>query len=102
VHNTICAALNLNWVYDGVTTGKIYARAYKMFHKRSGNKASRYKLKIPLSSMGPTGYPFEHLIGELFRRQGFEFDGVQIFPRSGKQVKRTCPLIRAFACKRYC
>lgn len=24
--------------------------------------------------MGPAGYPFEHLIGELFRRQGFEVE----------------------------
>ena len=30
-----------DWVYDGVTTRKIYARAYKMFRKRSGNKELR-------------------------------------------------------------
>lgn len=62
------------WVHDGVTTRKIYARAYKMFRKRSGNKATRYKLKKALFSMGPTGHPFEHLIGELFKRQGYEVE----------------------------
>lgn len=63
-----------DWVYDGVTTGEIYARAYKLFRKRCGNKASRYKLKKALLSMGPTGYPFEHFIGELFKRQGYEVE----------------------------
>lgn len=63
-----------NWVYDGVTTEIIYARAYKLFRKQRGNEASRYKLKKALFDMGPSGYPFEHLIGELFRRQGFEVE----------------------------
>lgn len=63
-----------NWVVDGVTTDNIYARAYKLFRKLRGNKATRYKLKKALLNMGPTGYPFEHLIGELFRRQGYEVE----------------------------
>jgi hypothetical protein len=67
-----------NWVYDGVTTGKIYARAYKMFRRQSGNKASRYKLKKALFSMGPTGYPFEHLIGQIFKRQGYKVEVGQV------------------------
>ena len=62
------------WAVDGVTTGKIYARAYKLFRNLRGNKASRYQLKKALLNMGPTGYPFEHLIGELFRRQGYEVE----------------------------
>ena len=28
--------------------------------------------------MGPTGYPFEHLIGELFKRQGYEIEVGQV------------------------
>ena len=67
-----------NWVYNGVSTGKIYTRAFKMFRKQSGHKASRYKLKRALFSMGPTGYPFEHLIGELFKRQGYEIEVGQV------------------------
>lgn len=63
-----------NWVYNGVTTGKIYARAYKMFRRRKRSGAVRYKLKKALYSMGPTGYPFEHFIGELFKRQGFKVE----------------------------
>lgn len=63
-----------DWVYDGVTTRKIYARAYTMFRKRSGNKATLYKLKMAMLKMGPSGYPFEYFIGELFRRQGYEVE----------------------------
>jgi hypothetical protein len=66
------------WVHDGVTTGQLYARAYKLFRKLRGNKATRYKLKKALLNMGPTGYPFEHLIGELFRRQGYEVEVGQV------------------------
>jgi hypothetical protein len=61
-----------NWVYDGVSTGTIYARAYKMFRRKKGSGALPYKLKKALYRMGPTGYPFEYYIGELFKRQGYQ------------------------------
>ena len=67
-----------NWVYNGVTTGKIYARAYKMFRRKKGSGALRFKLKKALYNMGPTGYPFEHFIGELFKRQGYEVEVGQV------------------------
>jgi len=69
--NEIAADIE-SWVYDGVTTGKIYTRAYKMFRRKKGSGALRYKLKKALYLMGPTGYPFEYFIGELFKRQGYE------------------------------
>jgi hypothetical protein len=74
--NEIAADIE-KWVSNGVTTGKIYARAYKMFRRKKGSGALPYKLKKALYSMGPTGYPFEHFIGELFKRQGYE---VQVGP----------------------
>jgi hypothetical protein len=68
-------AVNIeNWVYDGVTTGEIYSRAYMIFRDLLGEKATRYKLKKALFDMGPTGYPFEHFIGELFKKQGYEVE----------------------------
>lgn len=73
-----------NWVYDGATTVEIYARAYKMFRQYGGYDATLYRLKKALFAMGPAGYPFEHFIGELFKRQGYEVqvgivvDGVAI------------------------
>lgn len=67
-----------SWVYDGATTAKIYARAYKMFRQISASGALLYKLKMALNSMGPSGYPFEHFIGELFKVQGYEVKVGQI------------------------
>lgn len=61
-----------SWVYDGVSTAKIYARAYKAYRQRSLSGALLYKLKMALNSMGPSGHPFEHFIGELFRAQGYD------------------------------
>ncbi len=68
----LVAADIANWVYDGATTMEIYARAYKMFRQYGGYDATLYRLKKALFSMGPAGYPFEHFIGELFKRQGYE------------------------------
>lgn len=67
-----------NWVFDGVTTHKIYARAFRLFKQISTSGALLYKLKKAIFDMGPSGYPFEHLVGELFRRQGYEVQVGQI------------------------
>lgn len=68
----LVAADIANWVSDGATTMEIYGRAYKMFRQYGGYDATLYRLKKALFAMGPTGYPFEHFIGELFKRQGYE------------------------------
>lgn len=63
-----------NWVYDGVSTSKIYARAYRLFRQKSKAGALLYKLKQAINEMGPTGFPFEHFIGELFKIQGYSVE----------------------------
>lgn len=77
VINEIAADIE-EWVYEGVTTKKIYARAYKLFRRKRDTGALRYKLKKALFNLGPTGYPFEHFIGELFKKQGYETEVGQI------------------------
>ncbi len=61
-----------NWLTDGITTKRIYARAYQLLRKRNKGHATRYNLKQALIQLGNTGYPFESLIGEIFRRQGYK------------------------------
>ncbi|MDZ4182317.1 MAG: restriction endonuclease, partial [Candidatus Cloacimonadaceae bacterium] len=61
-----------NWVYDGVSTRKIYSRAYKMLRQQNGSGALLYKLKMAINSLGPSGFPFEQFIGELFKVHGYE------------------------------
>jgi len=64
----------LSWIFDGVTTAKIYARAFRIYKQISSSGALLYKLKKAILEMGPSGYPFEHLVGELFRRKGYEVE----------------------------
>jgi len=61
-----------DWIYPGVSTGKIYSRAFKILKQVNTSGALLYRLKKSLFEMGPSGYPFEHFIGEIFRRQAFQ------------------------------
>lgn len=60
------------WIYTGVTTKKIYSRAFQLLKRIRNVTSIRYKLKQAMFEMGPTGYPFEHFIGEVFRKQGYQ------------------------------
>ncbi|MDD2560115.1 MAG: restriction endonuclease [Bacteroidales bacterium] len=60
------------WVYNGVSTKKIYSRAFKMLKREKTISALRYKLKQAIMEMGPTGYPFEQFIGQIYQRQGYK------------------------------
>ncbi len=61
-----------HWIHDGASTQKIYARAFDLLRKKRGGTAARYKLKKAIMELGPTGYPFEHFIGQIMEQQGFE------------------------------
>ncbi len=54
-----------------MTTRKVYKIAYKLLKKRSAKVAGKYRLKKAIFDMGPTGYPFEHLVSELIKLKGF-------------------------------
>lgn len=61
-----------NWIYPGVTTKKIYSRAFSILRKEKTTSSLRYSLKKAILELGPTGYPFEILIGKLFQHMGFK------------------------------
>lgn len=63
-----------NWIYSGVTTKQIYSRAFKILRRDRAHSAMRYKLKEAIISLGPTGYPFEQFIGQLFKKQNYEIE----------------------------
>jgi hypothetical protein len=52
---------------DGMSTHKIYRRAFQMLKKVNVVAASQYKLKSAVMDLGPSGYPFEQFVGALFR-----------------------------------
>jgi len=69
--NSIADEIEVNLV-QGMKTQKIYQKAFKLL--RSGNRpaASNYQLKRAVMDLGPSGYPFEHLVSAIFRHQGYQ------------------------------
>lgn len=63
-----------NWIYPGVSTKQIYTKAFKLLKRSTRISSLRYKLKQAIFQLGPTGYPFEHLIGQVLERQGFNIE----------------------------
>ncbi|PKV50558.1 restriction endonuclease [Aquimarina sp. MAR_2010_214] len=51
---------------------EIYKKAFALLKKHNRISASRYSLKRALFNLGPTGYPFERLVGALLKEKGFK------------------------------
>ena len=58
-------------IQGGDTTDEIYRQAFALLHKQANTVAMRYSLKRALFNLGPTGFPFEKFVAELFRRRGY-------------------------------
>lgn len=59
-------------IYDGISTKKIYSEAFRLLKRQSPHFASRYALKKGIMELGPSGFPFEKFIGELFKYEGYK------------------------------
>lgn len=57
-------------LWDGMSTEEIYARAFERLREARHDIAARYSLKRAVLDFGPSGFPFEDYIGELFRAEG--------------------------------
>ena len=51
---------------------EIYKQAFVMLKKMSVSAAARYSLRRSVMEIGPTGFPFEEFVAELFKAQGYE------------------------------
>jgi hypothetical protein len=58
-------------VVNGMTTSDIYRHAFSILHHKERSIAVRYSLRRSLFELGPTGFPFEKFIGEIYKRKGF-------------------------------
>jgi hypothetical protein len=67
-----------SWMYDGMSSKMIYDRAFALLRKKQLGIAARYKLKKAMMELGPTGYPFEILVGEVYRLMGFNVEVGQV------------------------
>lgn len=68
----------VEWLHEGVTTKMIYTKAFTLLRKKKKGLAARYSLKKALMELGPTGFPFEHFIGQIFKHEGFSVEVGQI------------------------
>lgn len=59
-------------IYDGISSNDIYKKAFALLKKQNRISASRYSLKRAIFDLGPTGYPFERLVGALLKEKGYK------------------------------
>ncbi len=56
----------------GMPTSQIYGHAFSLLRKEESSvAASRYALKQAIRDLGPSGHPFEKLVGRLLSAEGF-------------------------------
>lgn len=57
---------------EGNTTKEIYRQAFSLLKKHHHPIALRYSLKRAIAELGPSGFPFEKFIAEIFKAQGYQ------------------------------
>jgi hypothetical protein len=70
-------------IREGMTTSQIYHRAFDLLNGKSKKSAMKYSVRRSILSLGPTGFPFEKYIAEIFRAKGYEV-------RVGQIIKGHC------------
>ncbi|MBS2097650.1 restriction endonuclease [Carboxylicivirga linearis] len=73
IAETILTAVGMI-MHDGISTKVIYNKAYEILRKQETKIAVNYRLKQAVGQLGPSGYPFEHFVGELFKARGFDVE----------------------------
>lgn len=59
-------------IVDGITTEIIYRRAFELMRELPQPTAARYSLRRALFGLGPTGFPFEDYLAELYKNEGYK------------------------------
>jgi hypothetical protein len=59
-------------IFDGISTKKIYKRAFALLKKEANSHAARYNLRSALQLLGPAGFFFEKYIARLFESEGYQ------------------------------
>jgi hypothetical protein len=70
-------------IRDGMTTSQIYERAFDLLNSRSKKTAMKYSIRRSILNLGPTGFPFEKYVSEIFKAKGYE-------TRTGQIVQGKC------------
>ncbi len=67
-------------LYAGITTQEIYRHAFAHLRRHPRAVAARYSLKRAVLELGPSGFPFEAYMAELFKADGYAAKVDQIVP----------------------
>jgi hypothetical protein len=59
-------------IKDGMSTKEIYRHAFEMLERDHKPVAVKYSMRKAVMDLGPTGFPFENFVAEIFRAKGFE------------------------------
>lgn len=70
-------------LYEGIPTTTIFRKGSSLLKKIHTSYSSKYRLKKAIQELGPSGFPFEKFIAELFRARGYK-------TRTGVNVPGTC------------
>lgn len=58
--------------YPDIRTAEIFRKVKKLLHQETPKAALRFNLKNGIRKLGPTGFPFEKFIGQIFKKLGFK------------------------------
>ena len=70
-------------IRDGMTTEEIYKRAFKLLNQKSKASAIKYSIRRSILGLGPTGFPFEEYVAQLFEAKGYQ-------TRTGQLLRGKC------------
>ncbi len=70
VINEVVSAVSRQ-IRSGMPTSEIYKKAFDLLRRIEKPVAARYSLKRAVLELGPSGFPFENFIGEIFKAKGF-------------------------------
>lgn len=78
-------------LFEGIESKKIYQMAFALLKNKARHLAAKYHLKKAIMELGPSGYPFEKYMGEIFRKQGYQVKIGQTI--SGKCVQHEVDVV---------
>jgi hypothetical protein len=78
-------------LWNGISTQEIYSRAFARLREHRHAVAARYSIKRAVLEFGPSGFPFEAFIAELYRTEGYDAKIDQII--KGKCVEHEVDVV---------
>lgn len=59
-------------IKENSTTGEIYNHAFEILREKAKPVSLKYSIRHAVMELGPSGFPFEDYVAEIFRARGFE------------------------------